>query len=441
MYRLMLYYLIVLVVFGTIFNGIDVAIEALFLVLICYSSNKIFAKIFKATTNLESFAITALILSLIIGPTTNLFFLTSAAILAMGSKYFLAINKRHIFNPAAIAVVLTALLFHQGASWWTGSSQMTIPIILGGLLVLKKIRRFILVAVFLIFSLVTNFDSPLLFFASVMLIEPLTSPSTKNLQIIYGALVAILFWLYSLFSLPYSLELALVTGNLFSFFATPHFHFVLRLKSKTQLTSNIIQFNFLPDKKFNFIAGQYLELTLLHNHPDNRGVRRFFTISSSPTEDEIIITSKFVENGSSFKKAILNLKPGGEIISTSPAGEFILPKNPQQKLAFIAGGIGITPFRSMAKFLLDSKQSRDIVLISCAATEQEFIFKNLFPEAVYKVGRLKTDDIKNAVPDYNERIFYVSGPELMVQATEKMLSQIGIQHGRINRDYFPGYQA
>src|SRR5689334_11829000 len=120
MYRLVLYYLIGLLAVGLALSfarvlpydpyallctiGLEIAA--------CWATNLIFARTFGAPVNSESFYISALILALIITPiqsTHDIWFLAWAAVWAMASKYILAIHKKHLFNPVAFAVALTAL--------------------------------------------------------------------------------------------------------------------------------------------------------------------------------------------------------------------------------------------------------------------------------------------------------------------------------------------
>src|SRR5665213_1346873 len=120
MYRLLLYYLIALVAiaiglsaFGDLhYKPLYIAISTLILVAACWIINKVFAYVFDAPVNPESSLITALIMALIITPNPTGFgilFLLAASGLAIASKYLLSIREKHIFNPAAIAVALTAL--------------------------------------------------------------------------------------------------------------------------------------------------------------------------------------------------------------------------------------------------------------------------------------------------------------------------------------------
>jgi len=463
MYRLILYFLIVLVVYSSTlcfleilpYNGFDILISSIYLVTICWFSNKLLAKLFNVPINIESSLITGFILSLIFGPAS--FFsiwptLTVAGISAMASKYLIAWKGRHIFNPAALGAVFVALAMHHGASWWIGSIQ-TLPIVLiGGLLILKKVKRFELVAIFLLAAFLplnSLLESSMLFFAVVMLTEPQTSPYKRINQIIYTILVAVLFNIYGR-SIPIPLEVALLTGNIFAFIANKSFRQVLKLKEKKNESKDIDSFLFEPN--FKFEAGQYLEWTLPHPKPDSRGVRRYFTIASSPTEDFIMLSTKFSEKSSSFKTALKSMEKDSEIVVSNLQGDFTLSKDPNRKLVFIAGGIGITPFRSMVKYLIDSKEKRDIVLLYSVKVPAEIVFKNLFDEAksvgvstvyvnTYIMGFIDQAMIQKQIPDYKERYFYISGPQTMVDSFKQTLKAMGISSNQIKTDFFPGYAA
>ena len=142
-----------------------------------------------------------------------------------------------------------------------------------------------------------------------------------------------------------------------------------------------------PHLKFE--PGQYLEWTLGHERTDSRGNRRYFTIASSPTEPNLRLGVKFYDNPSSFKKKMLAMEPGDEIMAGQLAGDFILPRDPEKKLVFIAGGIGITPFRSMVKYLMDRGEKRLIALLYSNRTVSEIAYRDVFDEGARMIG-LKT---------------------------------------------------
>ena len=243
MYRLVLYALVFMALGGLIFSFLGILpydpilflAGIAFVMVVSLILNKLFALVFDAPTNVESVYITALILVLIIAPIRNVgdisywMFLFWASTWGVASKYILAIGKKHIFNPAAFAVAITALTINQYASWWIGTLIMAPFVILGGLLVVRKIRRFDMVASFITLALIfiigaraidlisslnliykTIFYTPILFFAFIMLTEPLTTPPQISFRVLYGALCGFLFSpLIHLGSLFFTPELSL----------------------------------------------------------------------------------------------------------------------------------------------------------------------------------------------------------------------------------------
>jgi ferredoxin-NADP reductase/Na+-translocating ferredoxin:NAD+ oxidoreductase RnfD subunit len=490
MYRLVLYYLVVLVLaacvygfFGLLpYDPTATAFSTLLILLVCYASNWVFAKTFKAATNIESFIITALILALIISPVKasdhiGVGFLVFASVWAMASKYIFAIGKKHLFNPAAFAVALTALTINQPATWWVGGNLYLLPIVVvGGLLVVRKIQRFDLVLSFAAAAIIatvatssSNFLTPLtqtflhssfFFLAFVMLTEPLTTPPNRWLRIVYGAFVGVLFapnvHIGTFYMTP---ELALLAGNVFSYIVSPKGRYMLTLVGIEQASTDVYDFVFAPDRRFKFKPGQYLEWTLSHRYPDNRGNRRYFTIASAPADPNVRLGVKFYNPSSTFKRALAGMKVGNTISVSHLAGGFVLPRNKDKKLVFIAGGIGITPFRSMIEHLLYTKEKRNIVLFYANKTEADVAYKPLLDKAQAELG-IKTiyalsgqkdppagmlsgsiDEklIAKEVPNFREYTFYISGPHSMVDSFKKTLVDIGVSRFKIKSDFFPGF--
>src|SRR5579859_6634242 len=490
MYRLVLYYLIALLVVAFVFSAtgmlpydpFGLLFSVTFLIAACWVTNTIFSRTFNVPANVESVYISALILALIITPLStfnDLWFLGWAAVLAMASKYVLAINGKHLFNPIALAVAVTYLTVNLSASWWVGSGPMLPFVIVGGLLIVRKLRRLDLVASFLgvallatiVLSFVNGQDvitalrngllySPVIFFAGVILTEPLTTPPTTELQRYYGGLVGLLFIPQVHFgSFYFTPELAMLAGNVFSYLVSPKTKLILRLKEKIQLAPGIYDFVFVPNRKLAFAPGQYMEWTLGHDYPDSRGSRRYFTLASSPTENTLRVGVKFYDRkqSSTFKRALLALNGTHSIVAAQLAGDFTLPPDPKQKLVFIAGGIGITPFRSMIQYLLDTRQKRSITLFYANRNASDVVYKDVFDTAqqqlgirtIYtltdtrphprhwkgQVGYINAQMIKHEVPDYKDRIFYLSGPNAMVENFETILSNMDVPRSHIRRDF------
>lgn len=494
MYRLVLYFLIILIGLSTIlgflgilpYQGLDILLTTLVAVVSCYIGNYIFSKIFRAVTNVESVFVTGLIIALIfpVSFPLNVGPLIAVSVIAMASKYLLTIEKRHLFNPAAIAVLVVGYFAPDySAIWWIGSNALIVPVFVGGFLVMRKIRREDMVLTFVITFLIVSgigsivnsgslnsvltvwkqslLSSALFFFAFIMLTEPLTSPATKKFQRLYAVIVAVFYTtpLLRLGGFAFTPEMALVLGNIFSFIVSPKYRLVLTLQQKTLLSSDTYLYDFGQIKNFKFIPGQYLEWTLPHRSPDSRGNRRYFSIASGKREN-LLLAVKFYEPSSSYKKALQNLEVGDKLIATGLAGDFVLPKNTKIPLVFIAGGIGITPFRSMIEDIIENQRQVDISVIFANKGIEDIVFKDDLERAqglgvkTYYVltdkskapstwagltGHIDPDVIKKLIPDFQKRVFYISGPQLMVQNFEKMLRDLGVKNGQLKSDFFPGY--
>ena len=491
MYRLMLYYLAALLAAAFVFGffGIlpydpaTIALSTAVITAVCWVTNRICARIFHAATNVESVYITAGILSLIITPVAaanhaGIGFLVFASAWAMASKYLLAIGKRHLFNPAAFGVALSALVINQSATWWVGGNLPLLAFVLvGGLLIGRKLQRSDLVLSFAFaafasiiatsgsgdpFTAITQtiLHSSFFFFAFVMLTEPLTTPPNRTLRIAYGALVGFLFapnvHIGSFYLTP---ELALLIGNVYSYIVSPKGRYILTLAAVENAAHDAYDFVFTPDRKFSFAPGQYMEWTLVHRYPDNRGNRRYFTIASSPTENTVRLGVKFYPQASTFKRALGSMKNGDEISAAHLAGGFVLPKDPKKKLVFIAGGIGITPFRSMLQYLLDKKEARPITLLYANKTAADIAYRDILDRARNELGIATTYSLTDEkapapgmykgaidarliaqyIPDYRDRTFYLSGPHTMVEAFGKTLRNMGVSRFKIKSDFFPGF--
>lgn len=222
--------------------------------------------------------------------------------------------------------------------------------------------------------------------------------------------------------------------------------------------ANIRTFYFRPERPVHYTAGQYTELHLPHKNPDNRGIRRWFTLSSSPNDELLSITTKFAgaDKSSTFKKTLFSLEAGAEVQLADPMGDFVLPKLIQTPLIFVAGGIGVTPFHSMFGWLYETMEERPIKFLYGVRGEDEIIFQDTFRktgvEPVTVVsdpsdawggerGRITAELILDLEKPTDDTLVYISGPEPMVQALAKDLHAAGLGKHQIVSDEFPNYDA
>lgn len=218
---------------------------------------------------------------------------------------------------------------------------------------------------------------------------------------------------------------------------------------------NIRTFYFRPEKPLYYTAGQFIELTVPHKNPDVRGQKHWFTLSSSPTEELLTITTKWATGKqSSFKKALWKLKPGDKVQMSDAMGDFVLPQLIQTPLIFVAGGIGVTPFHSIATWLKATGEQRNIKLLYAVRNEDEIIFQKTFEEAGLQPtiivgqpseywggerGQLSADMILGLEKPDDDTLVYVSGPEPMVETLEKDLKRNGLKKTQFVGDFFPNY--
>lgn len=461
-------------------------------VVVALGLNVLCAKLWRVHANHESALITALILFFLIVPASLArleltFIIVAATAVAILSKYVIAWRRQHILNPAAAGAVGLAALYalyplppgYFESGWWIAQPALFLPLLLAGSLVVTKVRKWQPVMAFLGVAFVVFLfeewrfsgevlqrapqfwlSGPSLFLAFFMLTEPFTSPPTTRLQNLYGGVVGFLsqttLFLPVLKMTP---ELALLIGNVAFFPSSLRQKLFLELIEKRRIARDTYEFLFKKPAGLRFSAGQYLEWMLPHTPTDARGVRRYFTIASAPSESVLRLALKVMpdSSGSTYKDALCQLDAGEAIIASQLAGDFTLPADRSEKLGFIAGGIGVTPFVSHVHHMLDSDQTHDTVLYYCNNTCDEIAYHELWERAAaqfafsivhmiteeaveppYEHGFITLETLERRTPDYGDRRWYLSGPPGMVNAYERLLREAGVPRRQIVKDFFPG---
>lgn len=241
----------------------------------------------------------------------------------------------------------------------------------------------------------------------------------------------------------------------------------LTLVKKVTEASGTVTFFWKSERKIEYLPGQYFYYTLPKlNYPDTRGATRHFTISSSGTEGEELMLTTRIRAESGYKKSLDELKIGESLEGDGPNGTFILNEEKSEPQIFLAGGIGITPFRSFIKFAIDSGLKTPLYLIYSNSHTEEIVFKNELekwaqenenfkliltvskPEESKekwsgKVGRIDEklilESVKNWQIDIKNSTFWVCGPPPMVSAMEETLEKLNVSPANIVTEKFTGY--
>ncbi|MBI4297564.1 MAG: FAD-dependent oxidoreductase [Chloroflexi bacterium] len=221
-------------------------------------------------------------------------------------------------------------------------------------------------------------------------------------------------------------------------------------------TPTIKSFRFsIRAKNVRFRAGQFFYMDIL---VAGEKARHHFSFSNSPAERGYLEFTKRI-TASAYSQALDALKPGDWAHLSGPEGEFTLSRK-WKKLAFLSGGIGITPLRSMMRYSLDKGLDYDIVLLYGNSSYEEIAFREeleameratprlrvvhvlIAPPPGWrgKVGRIDSALMAEVIPDYRERLFYISGPPRMVMSLEDQLLALGLPQEQVKRDSFIGYE-
>jgi len=234
--------------------------------------------------------------------------------------------------------------------------------------------------------------------------------------------------------------------------------FETKVLDTIQRTNDVKSFRFRIKDDVDFKPGQFFFVTV-----KIEGIERtkHFSFSNSPTEKGYVEFAKRITD-SEFSKALNRLKIGDWARLKMPYGTFTF-EGEYERIAFLSGGIGITPIRSICKFITDKGLPTDIVLLYGNNKEEDIIFRqdldqmssvNKSIRIVYtltspdidkqawqgKIGYIDEKVIKEEISNFNERTFYICGPPKMVESLINILkNKLGVQEDKIKTENFVGY--
>jgi ferredoxin-NADP reductase len=273
----------------------------------------------------------------------------------------------------------------------------------------------------------------------------------------------------------------------------------LTLREKKELANGTMAFCFgLDGQPFVFKPGQCIRITLLDPlYKDNKGNARDFSIASSPGESSLMIATRMT--GSAYKRSLADLPLGSSVRVNGPYGDFLLDTDPMRPAVFLAGGIGITPFRSMIKHAIEQHSPQRLTLVYCNRTPDDAAFLDELqhwerespnfrliatmtqtanrsealagrrgyldvrfmkdylgdqeqpvsyvagpsPGKVWtgRRGYVDVQFVKDCLIDQEQSVYYVAGPPRFVSAVADVLVATGVNTGDIRTDEFFGYEA
>lgn len=230
----------------------------------------------------------------------------------------------------------------------------------------------------------------------------------------------------------------------------------LKLVKKVDEAKGTKSFFWQPESPITFTPGQYFYYTLPKlNYPDERGATRHFTVSSSPGESNLLRLTTRIREESGYKKTLDELPIGTEVQGQGPNGTFMFDEKDTGAHVFLAGGIGITPFRSMIKYIADRNLQIPIYLIY-SNSDPDIIFRNEFDQialahpnikVAYIItsteGHLDEPKIEKLITNWqleNEKLtWWICGPPPFIDAMEASLGKMKITSDKIRSEKFTGY--
>jgi ferredoxin-NADP reductase len=233
-----------------------------------------------------------------------------------------------------------------------------------------------------------------------------------------------------------------------------------RIKEKHEVAKQTLLVKFdLLGEEVDYQPGQYFWVELPDiGHQDERGLRRHITVVTSPNERGVLGLCTRLRD-SAFKRTLAELEVGAEVDVEHPKGDFVLPSETDRPYVFIAGGIGITIFRCMLRYIVEEGLPHQVTLFYSNRDRESTAFLDELAEIErgnenIRLVFVMTDDpgwegeqrrIDAGVlgdhldGELDEYVFLAAGPPGMVEAMEKALGEAGVPETQVRLQKFAGY--
>ena len=237
-------------------------------------------------------------------------------------------------------------------------------------------------------------------------------------------------------------------------------NFASTLLEKIPRSSDTTSYRFSRPPAYTFKAGQWYTITV----PSPEGpLDHHFSHADSPTESQIELTTRLT--GSTFKNSLDSLPVGAVVQIQGPYGLFLFGYD-KPRIAFLTGGIGVTPVRSMLRYLADTKGAgrqpgQELVVFYGSMTEDGIVYKDEFDEfervipglrVVHVItnptenwkgygGFITAGIVRAELADPTTWTYYIVGPPPMITAMDKVMQQLEIPQDHTVVESFAGYTS
>jgi ferredoxin-NADP reductase len=233
-----------------------------------------------------------------------------------------------------------------------------------------------------------------------------------------------------------------------------------QIKEKQEVAKGTLLVTFdLRGEEVDFRPGQYFFVTLPDvGHQDEKGLRRHITVVTSPNERGVLGFATRMRD-SAFKRSLRELPVGAEVEVEPPKGKFVLPEDPSRPLVFVAGGIGITVFRSMLRYIRDERLPYRVTLIYSNRDAGSTAFLDELRELERELPDLRLILTMTQDPSWNgetrrvdaqffkdylganmnELAFMVAGPPAMTEGVQHALEEAGVKEENVIAERYSGY--
>ena len=231
-----------------------------------------------------------------------------------------------------------------------------------------------------------------------------------------------------------------------------------KVTEKREVAKGTLLVLFAVDDYPDYRPGHYFWVELPdRGHSDEKGLRRHISLVTSPTEPGVVGLATRLRD-TAFKKTLAELEIGDEVEVEEPKGSFLLPEDTGAEYVFVAGGIGITVFRSMLRYIADTGAPYRVTLVYSNRDRESAAFFDELAELERRIDGLRvvhtmTDDdswdgesrrideamLTDVLGDLQRYTFLVAGPPAMAEGVSQMLLAAGIAEDKVLSDRFSGY--